>query len=163
MKLLNKTEQIAHLHNKDKLERNMPIQEMLMAYRDTPHPATGVSPYQAMNGRTIRTKLYYTPPIQEKPNRQDQLINRRDDQYKANMSNKIPAKEYSFIQGDYALLKQRKINKWTTPFEAAFYMVIKIQGSTVTERHLQDRREITRDASHFKLTNSAMQNDIDSH
>ena len=163
MKLLNKTEQIAHLHNKDKLERNMAIQEMLMAYRDTPHPATGVSPYQAMNGRTIRTKLDYTPPIQEKPSRQDQLINRRDDQYKANMSNKTPAKEHSFIQGDYVLLKQRKVNKWTTPFEPAFYTVIKIQGSTVTARRIQDGREITRDASHFKLANSVMQNDIDSH
>ena len=61
MKLLNKAEQIAHRHNKDKLERNMAIQEMLAAYRDTTHPATGVSPYQAMNGRTIRTKLDYTP------------------------------------------------------------------------------------------------------
>ena len=79
------------------------------------------------------------------------------------MSNKIPAKQHSFIQGDYVLLKQRKVNKGTTPFEPAFYMVIKIQGSTVTARHIQDGREITRDASHFKLANSTVQNDVDSH
>ena len=78
MKLLNKIEQIAHLQNKDKLERNIAIQKMLMAYRDTPHPATGISPYQAMNSRVIRTKLDYTPPQKEEQSQLDQLINKQD-------------------------------------------------------------------------------------
>lgn len=63
MQLLNKTEQIAHMQNKDKLERSTAVLEMLMGYRDTPHLATGVSPYQAMTNRQIRTKLDYTIPI----------------------------------------------------------------------------------------------------
>ena len=45
MQLLNKTEQITHLQGKSKLGRQMAVQDMLMAYRDTPHPATGVTPY----------------------------------------------------------------------------------------------------------------------
>ena len=59
MQILNKTEQIAHLQGKTGLDRNMAIHDMLMAYRDTPHPATGVTPYQAMSKRPIRTKLSY--------------------------------------------------------------------------------------------------------
>ena len=43
--LCNKTEQISHLQRKT---RNMAVYDMLMAYRDTPHPATGVAPYQVM-------------------------------------------------------------------------------------------------------------------
>ncbi|CAC5366910.1 unnamed protein product [Mytilus coruscus] len=54
MKLINKTEQIANLQNKDSATA---IQEMLMGYRSTPHPATGISPYQALMNRPIRTKL----------------------------------------------------------------------------------------------------------
>ena len=48
MQMLNKTEQIAHLQGKDRLERQNTIQDMLTAYRSTPHPATGVTPFEAM-------------------------------------------------------------------------------------------------------------------
>lgn len=33
------------------------MQEMLTGYRSTPHVATGVSAYEAMMGRQIKTKL----------------------------------------------------------------------------------------------------------
>jgi len=62
MQVLNKTEQIAHLQGKTGLGRNMAVCVMLMAYRDTPHPATGITPYQAMSNRSIRTKLDHTVP-----------------------------------------------------------------------------------------------------
>eukprot|EP00795_Rhopilema_esculentum_P013859 gene13859-4804_t len=80
MQFLNKTEQIAQLQGKDKLEKNIATQDMLIAYRSTPHPATGVSPYEAMNSRTIRT-------INDEPNRQGPLTNERDERYKARMNN----------------------------------------------------------------------------
>ena len=57
MKLLNKTEQRSCLENKSVHVAN---QELLTGYRSTPHPVTGVSPYQAMMNRQIRTKLDYT-------------------------------------------------------------------------------------------------------
>ena len=134
MQLLNKTEQIAHLQNKDKQGRSIAVQEMLMAYRDTPHPATGVSPYRAMTNRPIRTKLDYIPPIKEEPSAQDQNINQRDELYKANMDRKKPVKEHSFIQGDI-LIKRRKLNKWTTPYEPSYFIVMKINGSVDNYRH----------------------------
>ena len=49
METLNKTEQIAHLQGKSGPDRNMAVQDMLMAYRDTPHPATGIL-YSATEG-----------------------------------------------------------------------------------------------------------------
>ena len=33
------------------------LQKFLMAYRSTPHLATGVSPFEAMTGRVMSTKL----------------------------------------------------------------------------------------------------------
>ena len=46
MQTLNKTEQIANLQGKTRLERRNAVQDMLIAYRSTPHPATGVAPYE---------------------------------------------------------------------------------------------------------------------
>ena len=48
MKLLNKTEQIAHLQGRSS---DMAIQEMLTGYRSSPHPATGVTPYEVLMNR----------------------------------------------------------------------------------------------------------------
>ena len=44
-KVLNKTEQIAHNEGRSGC---IAIQNMLMGYRSTPHPATGYSPYEAL-------------------------------------------------------------------------------------------------------------------
>eukprot|EP00795_Rhopilema_esculentum_P010027 gene10027-18657_t len=109
--------------------------------------------------RTIGTKLDYTPPIKDEPNRQDQLINERDERYKARMDNSSSAKAHSFIQGHYVLLKQRKTNKWSTPYETTFYVITKFQESRVTVKRLQDGRELMRDANHLKLANAVMQSD----
>lgn len=53
MQTLNKTEKIAHLQGKSGSDRNVAIQDMLMAYRDTSHPVTGISLYQAMMNRPV--------------------------------------------------------------------------------------------------------------
>ncbi len=57
---------------------------------------------------------------------------------------------------DYVLLKQKKINKWTTAFEPRFYTITKIQGSSITIRRIKDRRELCRDASQLKPANSLL-------
>ena len=54
MKVLNKTEQIAHSEG---ISSNAAIQYMLMGYRSTSHPATGYCPYEALMKRNVRTKL----------------------------------------------------------------------------------------------------------
>ena len=54
MKVLNKTEQIAHSEGRSS---NSALQYMLMGYRSTPHPATDYCPYEALMKRNVRTKL----------------------------------------------------------------------------------------------------------
>ena len=80
MQMLNKTEQIAHLQEKDRLERRNAIQDMLTAYRSTPHPATGVTPFEAMRGATVRTKLDHIQPKVQRSEKD--IIDERDAVYK---------------------------------------------------------------------------------
>lgn len=153
MKLMNKTEQIAHLNKSD---RQIAIQDMLTAYRSCPHPGTNVSPYQALMNRPVRTKLETYIPVDELSS-----IDSNDKTYKAkikgNAENRL-TKCHNFVKGDYVLLKQIKRNKWSTAFEPAFYVIFHINGSTIAARRISDGREMRRDSSHFKLVNSVVQN-----
>ena len=79
MKLLNKTEKIAHRHGQN---GNIAIQEMLTGFRSTPHPATGATPYEAMMNRPIRTKLDNQARVMISNNPIDTTINRKDEQNK---------------------------------------------------------------------------------
>ena len=95
---------------------------MIMAYRDTPHPATGISPYQAMMNRPVRTKLDYTVPRKERRS-SDKMMDEKDRHYKEKMANEGGGnKEHNFVVGDHVLLiiRQRKRNKWSTPYEPVF-------------------------------------------
>ena len=87
MQTLNKTEQIASLQGKNRLMRQNAVQDMLIAYRSTPHPATGVAPYEALKGSSVRTKLDY---IKREPqrNENDDIIDRRGAEYKQKMKRK---------------------------------------------------------------------------
>ena len=77
MQTLNKTQQIANLQSKTRLERRNAVQDMLIAYRSTPHQATRVAPYEALKGTPVRMKLDYVEPKQK-----DNIIDRRDAEYK---------------------------------------------------------------------------------
>ena len=59
----------------------MAMQEMLTGYRSTPHPATGISPYEGMMNRTIRTKLDYVSRMNGQT-KNEKLVNERDKLYK---------------------------------------------------------------------------------
>ena len=134
------------------LDRNMAVHDMLMAYRDTPHTATGVTPYQAISNRSIQTKLSYAT-LKER-SKQDDLMDEKDKLYKKMKCSGTNTREHNFIVGDYVLLKQKKVNKWSTAYEPIFYTIIRISGSTITARRVMDSREICRDSSHFKLANA---------
>ena len=156
MQPLNKTERIVARKTKNKNERKAAIQEMLIAYRDTPHPATGITPYRAMENRHIRTRLEAVPgrPISEEE------VTKNDENYKVKMKNqktKRNMKEHNLIRGDCVLVEQKKHNKWTLPYEPSLYTVIDVKGSTVTARRLYDGRTITRDGSKFKIANQLME------
>ena len=158
MQTLNKTEQIANLQGKTHLERRNAVQDMLIAYRSTPHPATGVAPYEALKGTPVRMKLDYIEP---KPQRdeKDDIIDRRDAEYKQKMKQQREGRktrENNLLLGDYVLVKQPRKNKWSTAFEPVFYVVCSIRGSQVTARRVTDGRTVCRDASQFKLANAVI-------
>lgn len=158
MKMLNKTEQIARLQGKDS---NVAIQDMLIGYRSTPHPATKTTPYTAMTNRQIRTKLDHHPREFQQEADLQRTITKNDNEYKEKTRKYTEnryVKEHSYVLGDYVLVKQKKRNKWTTAYETAFYVIYRIEGSTISARRTTDGREIRRDASHFKLANSVVQN-----
>ena len=68
----------------------------------------------------------------------------------------VNIKGHNFCVGDYVLLRQKKVNKWSTAYEPIFYTVIRISGSMITARRVTDGRKITRDSSQFKLANAIM-------
>ena len=137
------------------------IQEMIIWYRSTPHPATGISPYEALMKRQVRTKLGY---IQRKHNdreiTKEKGINERDKCYKEKIKHKAEnrnTRKHDFKIGYYVLLEQNKRDKWSTAYEPAFYNIFVVNGSTVGARRVSDGREIHRDASKFKLANALVQ------
>ncbi|XP_053391998.1 uncharacterized protein K02A2.6-like [Mercenaria mercenaria] len=152
MKILNKTEQTAHTQGKSS---QTAIQEMLMGYRSTPHHATGYSPYEALMKRTVRTKLDYKHP-------QGPILNQRkmernikinDECYKQKWRNDLrhpKCKSHDFKIGDKVLLRQDKRNKWTTPCEENYYIILQVNGSEIGARRHTDGRVVYRDASKFK-------------
>ncbi|XP_028415659.1 uncharacterized protein LOC114539022 [Dendronephthya gigantea] len=153
MKLLNKTEKIAHLQGQSS---TIAIQEMLTGFRSTPHPATGATPYEAMMNRLVRTKLDHQASSSDPKNSEDATINRKDGAYKEKMTrtaHKRNVKEHNFIVGDHVLLKQKKTNKWSTAYEPAIYIVTRVNGSSIAARRMKDGREVYRDASQYKLVN----------
>ena len=86
----------------------MAVQDMLMAYGDTPHPATGVTPYEAMLNQPICTRLDHEKPSSTAQSTKDQLIDKHNNQYKERMRKyQRNAKEHEFKLGDYVLLKQQ--------------------------------------------------------
>ncbi len=164
MRLVNKTEQMSVLQGLDTAEREMAMQEMLIAYRSTPHQATGVTPYKAMQYREIRTRIDYEHPDDQVNMGVNSDIDRRDAEYKRKMKEQRENKQYqknNLILGDYVLVKQPKRNKWSTEFEPIFYMVIEIEGSKITARRVTDGRIIIRDASQFRLVNNLINNTDD--
>jgi hypothetical protein len=91
------------------------VQTYLIAYRNTPHPTTGMCPAELMFRRKLRTKL---PELRENV-RLDEEMRDKDREKQAKI--KGYAKESNLSEGDNVLLRQQRINKWTTAFESQPY------------------------------------------
>ena len=118
---------------------------MLTGYRSTPHPATGIAPYDRMMNQKVRTKLNYQPGISENQIPKSEIINQHDREYeikvKSNAENRN-TRPHDIMLEDYVLLKQMKNNKYSTAFEPAFYIVYRIDGSSIAARRVTDGREV---------------------
>ena len=107
------------------------LQTYLVAYRNTPHPSTGVCPAELLFRRKLRTKL---PELREVA-KLDEEVRDRDKDKKVKMKEYADrarnAEENSLVAGDKVLLKQQRLNKWTTPFESRPYELIDKCGNSV--------------------------------
>jgi transposase InsO family protein len=138
MKLLNKTERIAHFQGQNS---TITIQGMLTGFRSTPDPATGFTPYEAMMNRPVRTKLDHRERNEQLRKPGNATVNRKDKEYKEKMRDNAQnrnTKEHNLTIGDHVLLKQSKKNKWSTAYEPWFYIITRVDGSSIVARRIQD-------------------------
>ena len=144
---LLKRMQIAQVEGKDWKEA---VQTYLVAYRNTPHPSTGVCPSELLFGRTLRTKL---PGLREAA-RLDEEVRDRDQEKKIKMKEYSDrtrkAEESNLMAGDKVLLKQPRANKWTTRFESQPYELIDKCGNSVVIKS-PEGAQYKRNSTHVKL------------
>lgn len=144
---LLKRMQIAQVEGKDWKEA---VQTYLVAYRNTPHPSTGVCPSELLFGRTLRTKL----PGLRQAAKLDEEVRDRDQEKKIKMKEYSDrtrkAEESNLMAGDKVLLKQPRANKWTTQFESQPYELIDKCSNSVMIRSPEGAR-YKRNTTHVKL------------
>ena len=138
MRTLGKTERIISRYTTDKDQRRGAIQEMLTAYHDIPHITTGVTPYELMSNRKIRTKLA-TLTSAETPSKEE--INKHDQEYKEKIKARREnrnTRPHNIIKGDCVLVEQTRQTKWSLPYQPNFYIVTEVNGSSIKARRIYE-------------------------
>ena len=135
------------------------VQTYLVAHWNTPHPSTGVCPAELLFHRKLRTKL---PELREVA-KLDEEVRDRDKDKKAKMKEYADrarrAEENGLVAGEKVLLKQQRLNKWTTPFESRPYELIDKRGNSVlieSPEGTQYKRNTTHVKLYLKETNSSV-------
>ena len=106
------------------------LRKFLLAYRNSPHASTKISPAKMMFGRNLQDKLPSTPKSNSS------IVNqakRNDTKAKERMKNNADSgrKPSDIKVGDTVLLSQRKKNKFSTPFSITPYTVVHRKGSAI--------------------------------
>lgn len=147
MKTIEKCIRAAHLDGKN-WKQEMYV--FLRHYRATPHTTTGISPSEALNNRKLKTSL---PELPTSPPSLHQKMQQRDKHQKEKMKSyadsKARAQESSIKPGQVVLLRQRKQNKFSTPFNPKPLLVKEKKGSMVTASN--GAKTVTRNSSLFKV------------
>ena len=157
MRSINKLVKTARIEGKSWKQE---LFKFLRNYRATPHPTTGVSPASLLfQGRQVRSRL---PEINKSYNDVD--VRKKDaDQkikmkYHADKMLKVPKKQIEI--GDQVLVRQKKMNKFSTPFKEIPYIVIKKKGSMIVAKNKLGH-VITRNSSFFKLFDYKQSGELD--
>ncbi len=147
MRSLNKCIRAA---DAERLNWKQELNKFLRQYRATPHSTTGVSPFEALTGRRMKTQL---PQLNFQSTRPlDHNIRLADNLQKQKMKNYADERRHTKVPnltpGDTVLVRQPRINKTTPPFNPQPYRLISTKGSMMTAR--RGEKEVTRNSSHFK-------------
>ena len=131
--------------------------KFLQNYRATPHPATLLSPAEILFSRKSKTTL---PAFKPKVN--DKYIRQRDTNYKQNFKRYADKRRHAassnFQPGESVLVKQKKQNKLSSPFNPKPATVISTKGSMVRAK-LGDKI-VTRDSSNYKRVTTNPKEDV---
>ena len=126
-------------------------------YRATPRSSMNAMPHQLLMNRSVKVKLPQVSVLTY-----DLEVMGRDTTEKQKMKvyadSRRNAKPHHFRVGDPALVKQKKSNKLSNPFEPKLYVITKVKGSMIITKWLSDSKNITRNSSQFKLLNLPMHN-----
>ena len=135
MKTLNKFIRTQIL---EKFNWKSELPTFLRHYRSTPHASIKISPFHALTGRKMNSGLpsgtFLSEPIST--NSLHTLICQNDNKSKQKMvkyaNSKRKTKPHTLKIGDIVLVKQKKINKFSTPFNPNPYRIIKRKGNMIT-------------------------------
>ena len=151
MKPLGKTVKIAQ-HEKKPIKEA--IQELLDNYRDTPHPATGISPASMMFRDGMKNKFPRVKVSEE----QVKIARERDMQIKQERGDAINASKYrkesDFQNGDRVVLRNHyKKSKFDPYFDPDTCLVVNVStdGRVVTVERLNDGKIFKRHPDDIKL------------
>ena len=146
MQSMSKVVQVAHIQGQPWKQE---LQKFLRQYRATPHSTTGVSPFEALTGRKMRTQLPQVTfsPLPDSDIREND--NRQKAKMKADADEILHAKDSGISEGDAVLVRQKKQNKLSTPFSPHPLRVTTRKGNMVTAERPCGQR-ITRNVTHFK-------------
>ena len=107
------------------------IHRYLMAYRSAPHKTTGLSPYEMMFGRKMKTKLPQNLPKKKGSNREEEARAKHDEkkrQQKETFDSRQKAKEKKMTKGDKVLIQQQKTSV-KSPWDPEGFLVKEVKGS----------------------------------
>ena len=135
------------------------LDSFLLHYRATPHSATQISPFEALNGRKINIGLPSIPFSDTKPCRSK--IYQNDAASKGKMKAYADKRRHTYPsllkEGDNVLIKQPKLNKLTPLYNPEPYTVVQKNGSMVTAE--RNGHFITRNSSHFRPVNAKIEDE----
>ena len=105
--------------------------EFVVAYKSTPHAATGMTPYALMFGREMRTKL---PMFSCEVAKTAAEAEDSDSLYKQRMKDQadVGSRDSPIEQGDSVFLRREVRGKLDTMFHPEPYRVVDVQGTDMT-------------------------------
>ena len=130
------------------------------SHRATPHSSAGVPAAMAFFNRNTRTSR----PENKEASKSDRTMREADARAKSRMKQyadkRAKAKSSGLPPGDIVMVKQRRTNKYSTPYQPIAYEVVAKQGPTITTRN--ERHVVTRNLSRFKPVKVKMEPPMES-
>ena len=154
MRTIQKTLRAAHLENKDWKQE---LFLFLRNYRATPHSTTGVSPAELLFGRNMNVKIPELVPTSPSRSQFADTDLKKKEKMKEYANTATKARPHSFKVGDTVLVRQRLVNKLSSPYNKHPYTIVQIKGSIITARNATSY--ITRNSSQFKKVTIPTQQD----